>query len=164
MTHHTDDQCLMDAVLSCPHTITHESITLHFSPKQKEGHNALAQLHHRLAAYDQEARQREMQLLGEIEALERLALANLKQRESRSAVIDSASRIQKYLDRLATAKQCDKECIHSFGGKDGETPLLVADLKALLQFASAAISTTTTHPADEQLDDINVADMHQVFD
>lgn len=163
MTHHTDDQCLMDTVLSCPHTTTHESITLHFSPKQKEGHNALAQLHHRLAAYDQEARQREMQLLGEIEALERLALANLKQRESRSAVIDSASRIQKYLDRLATAKQHDKECIHSFGGKDGETPLLVADLKVLLQFASAAISTTT-HPADEQLEDINVADMHQVFD
>ena len=49
MTHHTDDQYLMDAVLSCPHTITHESITLHFSPKQA-GHNALAQLRHRLAA------------------------------------------------------------------------------------------------------------------
>ena len=77
-----NDQYLMDAVLNCPHSITHESVTLHFYPRQKEGHNALAQLHHRLAAYDQEARQREMQLLSEIEALERLALANLKQRET----------------------------------------------------------------------------------
>ena len=68
---------LFDAVLNCPHSITHESVTLHFYPRQKEGHNALAQLHHRLAAYDQEARQREMQLLSEIEALERLALAGV---------------------------------------------------------------------------------------
>ena len=74
MKHHTDDQYLMDAVLNCPHSITHDAITLHFSPKQKEGHNALAQLHHRLAAYNLAARQREMQLLGEIEALELLAL------------------------------------------------------------------------------------------
>lgn len=76
-----NDQYLMDAVLNCPHSITHESVTLHFYPGQKEGHNALAQLRHRLAAYDLAARQREMQLLSEIEALERLALANLKQRE-----------------------------------------------------------------------------------
>ena len=76
-----NDQYLMDAVLNCPHSITAESVTLHFYPRQKEGHNALAQLRHRLAAYDQAARQREMQLLSEIEALERLALANLKQRE-----------------------------------------------------------------------------------
>ena len=82
MTHHTDDQYLMDAVLSCPHSITHESVTLHFYPRQKEGHNALAQLRHRLAAADLAARQREMQLLSEIEALERLALANLKQQEA----------------------------------------------------------------------------------
>jgi hypothetical protein len=68
---------LFDAVLNCPHSITHESVTLHFYPRQKEGHNALAQLHHRLAAYDQEARQREMQLLSEIEALERLALGGV---------------------------------------------------------------------------------------
>ena len=74
-----DDQCLMDAVLNCPHSITHESVTLHFYPRQKEGHNALAQLRHRLAAYNLAARQREMQLLGEIEALERLALNVLKQ-------------------------------------------------------------------------------------
>ena len=69
---------LFDAVLECPHSITHESVTLHFYPRQKEGHNALAQLRHRLAAADLAARQREMQLLSEIEALERLALANLK--------------------------------------------------------------------------------------
>ena len=73
---------LFDAVLNCPHSITHESVTLHFSQTQKDGHNALSQLRHRLADYDLAARQREMQLLGEIEALERLALANLKQREA----------------------------------------------------------------------------------
>ena len=70
---------IFDAVLNCPHSITHESVTLHFYPRQKEGHNALAQLHHRIADYDLAARQREMQLLGEIEALERLALNVLKQ-------------------------------------------------------------------------------------
>ena len=72
MTHHTDDQDLMDAVLNCPHSITHDAITLHFSPKQKEGHNALAQLRHRLAAYDAAAKAREMELLAVIEDLERL--------------------------------------------------------------------------------------------
>lgn len=70
---------IFDAVLNCPHSITHESVTLHFYPRQKEGHNALSQLRHRLADYDLAARQREMQLLGEIEALERLALGHLKQ-------------------------------------------------------------------------------------
>lgn len=68
---------LFDAVLNCPHSITHESVTLHFYPRQKEGNNALAQLRHRLADYDLAARQREMQLLGEIEALERLALVGV---------------------------------------------------------------------------------------
>ena len=72
MTHHIDDQYLMNAVLNCPHSITHESITLHFSPKQKEGHNALAQLRHRLAAADAAAKAREMELLAVIEDLERL--------------------------------------------------------------------------------------------
>ena len=72
---------LFDAVLNCPHSITHESVTLHFYPRQKEGHNALAQLRHRLAAADLAARQREMQLLSEIEALERVALNALKQLE-----------------------------------------------------------------------------------
>ena len=52
---------LFDAVLNCPHSITHESVTLHFYPRQKEGHNALAQLHHRLAAYDQAARIAELE-------------------------------------------------------------------------------------------------------
>ena len=75
----TNDQFLMDAVLNCPHSITAESVTLHFSQTQKDGHNALSQLRHRLADYDNAARQREMQLLGEIEALERLALNVLKQ-------------------------------------------------------------------------------------
>jgi hypothetical protein len=78
---HVDKLFEMDAVLNCPHSITHESVTLHFYPRQKEGHNALAQLHHRLADYDLAARQREMQLLGEIEALERVALNALKQLE-----------------------------------------------------------------------------------
>lgn len=72
MTHHTDDQYLMNAVLSCPHSITHDAITLHFSPKQKEGHNALAQLRHRLAAADAAAKARELELLAVIEDLERL--------------------------------------------------------------------------------------------
>ena len=71
MTHHTDDQYLMDAVLNCPHSITHESITLCFNPKH-EGHNALAQLRHRLAAADAAAKAREMELLAVIEDLERL--------------------------------------------------------------------------------------------
>ena len=48
MTHQADDQELLLSVLSCPHTITHESITLRFNPKQ-EGYNALAQLSQRLA-------------------------------------------------------------------------------------------------------------------
>ena len=66
-----NDQYLMDAVLNCPHSITHDAITLHFSPKQ-EGYNALAQLRHRLAAADAAAKAREMELLAVIEDLERL--------------------------------------------------------------------------------------------
>lgn len=72
MTHHTEGQYLMDAVLNCPHSITHDAITLHFYPKQKAGHNALAQLRHRLAAADAAAKAREMELLAVIEDLERL--------------------------------------------------------------------------------------------
>ena len=67
-----DDQYLMDAVLNCPHSITHDAITLHFYPKQKEGYNALAQLRHRLAAADAAAKAREMELLAVIEDLEGL--------------------------------------------------------------------------------------------
>ena len=66
-----DDQELLLSVLSCPHTVTHESITLRFNPKQ-EGYNALAQLHNRLTAYDAAAKAREMELLAVIEDLERL--------------------------------------------------------------------------------------------
>ena len=66
-----DDQYLMDAVLNCPHTITHESITLHFNPKQ-EGYNALAQLRPRITEADLAAWQREMELQAVIEDLERL--------------------------------------------------------------------------------------------
>ena len=66
-----DDQELLLSVLSCPHTVTHESITLRFNPKQ-EGYNALSQLHHRLTAYDAAAKAREMELLAVIEDLERL--------------------------------------------------------------------------------------------
>ena len=68
---HPGDQELLLTVLSCPHTVTHESITLRFNPKQ-EGYNALAQLHNRLAAYDAAAKAREMELLAVIEDLERL--------------------------------------------------------------------------------------------
>ncbi len=66
-----DTHDLMGAVLNCPHTITHESITLRFAPKQA-GHNALAQLRQRITEADFAAWQREMELLAVIEDLERL--------------------------------------------------------------------------------------------
>lgn len=66
-----DDQELLLSVLGCPHTITHESITLRFHPKQ-DGYNALAQLHNRLTDYDAAAKARELELLAVIEDLERL--------------------------------------------------------------------------------------------
>ena len=50
------------------------------------------------------------------------------------AAKNSLQRIQKYLDRLAIAKGYPKECIHTFIDKGGgEIPLLVADLKVLLE-------------------------------
>lgn len=52
---------------------------------------------------------------------------------------DSTDRVQKYLNRLASARQYDKECIHGFGDKDGETALLVSDLKALVQFVQDSL-------------------------
>ena len=61
----------MDAVLNCPHTIDHNDITLRFNPKQ-DGYNALAQLHHRLRAYDAVAKAIELELLAVVEDLERL--------------------------------------------------------------------------------------------
>ena len=60
-----DDQELLLTVLSCPHTVTHESITLRFNPKQ-EGYNALAQLHNRLTAYDAAARRAIVRAAAEI--------------------------------------------------------------------------------------------------
>jgi hypothetical protein len=54
-----NDRYLMDTVLDCPHTITADSVTLHFSQTQKDGHNALSQLRYRLAAYDLTARHRQ---------------------------------------------------------------------------------------------------------
>ena len=54
----------------------------------------------------------------------------------------SLQRIQKYLDRLAIAKGYPKECIHTFIDKDGdEIPLLVADLKVLLQIVTTSSNT-----------------------
>lgn len=45
-----DPKTIYEAVLSCPHSIVHDMITLRFDPKQN-GHNALAQLAARLTAY-----------------------------------------------------------------------------------------------------------------
>ena len=66
-----DDQTLLDAVLDPTHSVTAEYVTLRFSQTQP-GHNALAQLRHRLAAADAAAKAREMELLAVIEDLERL--------------------------------------------------------------------------------------------
>ena len=87
-----NDQCLMDAVLNCPHSITHESVTLHFCQKQKEGHNALSQLRHRLAAYDHAARQQ-------------LALNDVKEHAAPAAVA-APDELRKALEQLERA--CDK--------------------------------------------------------
>ena len=55
---------------------------------------------------------------------------------------NSLQRIQKYLERLEVAKGYHKECIHTFIDKDGdEIPLLVADLKVLLE----QVATTPAH-------------------
>ena len=60
---------------------------------------------------------------------------------------NSLQRIQNYLDRLAVAQGYHKECIHAFIGKDGEEiPLLVADLKALLQQAITVAPATSLQP------------------
>lgn len=97
------DDPLFDAVLTCPHLITAESVTLYFHPAQ-QGHNASLQLRHRLAAYDLAARQRELQLLSEIEALERLALANLKQQdEIRAARKAAQEEVVDLKERIARA-------------------------------------------------------------
>ena len=74
---------------------------------------------------------------------------------------NSMFRVQKYLDRLSTAKRYNQECIHSFlEGGDVETSLLVSDLKALCQFASSAIdATNSTRQGLEQLIE-QVGDVH----
>ena len=64
----------------------------------------------------------------------------------------SLQRIQKYLERLELAKGYHKECIHAFIGKDGEEiPLLVADLKALLQQVMTTSSNIDAKDAADTL-------------
>ena len=61
------------------------------------------------------------------------------------AAKNNVQRVQKYLDRLAIAKGYPKERIHTFIDKDGdEIPLLVADLKALLQQVTTTSTNTDT--------------------
>ena len=61
----------------------------------------------------------------------------------------SLQRVQNYLERLEVAKGYHKEYIHAFIGKDGEEiPLLVADLKALLQ--QVAATQNTKHGLDDR--------------
>ena len=54
----------------------------------------------------------------------------------------SLQRVKNYLERFEQGKGYYKECIHSFIDKNGdEIPLLVADLKVLLQ----QVTTTSTN-------------------
>lgn len=63
------------------------------------------------------------------------------------AAKNSLQRIQKYLERFEVGKGYYKECVHSFIDKNGhEIPLLVADLKALLQ------QMATTHPTQQGME------------
>ena len=68
-----------------------------------------------------------------------------RREEMNTQAIDTAKslqRIQKYLERLELAKGYHKEYIHSFIDKNGhEIPLLVADLKALLQIVATSTNT-----------------------
>ena len=71
------------------------------------------------------------------------------------AAKNSLQRIQKYLDRLAIAKGYPKEYIHTFIDKDGdEIPLLVADLRALLQQVAATHPTQQGMSAPNEWEDI----------
>ena len=64
----------------------------------------------------------------------------------------SLQRIQKYLERLELAKGYHKECIHAFINKDGdEIPLLVADLKVLLQQMTTTSTNTDAKDAADTL-------------
>ena len=61
----------------------------------------------------------------------------------------SLQRVQKYLERLELAKGYHKECVHVFINKDGdEIPLLVADLKVLLQQVTTTSTNTDARDAD----------------
>ena len=61
------------------------------------------------------------------------------------AAKNSLQRIQKYLERFEVGKGYCKECVHSFIDKDGdEIPLLVADLKVLLQQVTTTSTNTDT--------------------
>ena len=54
----------------------------------------------------------------------------------------SLQRIQKYLERYEVGKGYCRECIHSFVNRNGdEIPLLVADLKVLLQIVTTSMNT-----------------------
>ena len=65
----------------------------------------------------------------------------------------SLQRVQKYLDRLAIARGYPKECIHTFIDKDGdEIPLLVADLKVLLQQVTTTSTNTDTPVVPQGMD------------
>ena len=52
----------------------------------------------------------------------------------------SLQRVKNYLERVEQAKGYSKECIHAFIDKGGdEIPLLVADLKVLLQIVATSM-------------------------
>lgn len=79
-----DDQTLLDAVLGPMHSVTAEYVTLRFSQKQP-GHNALEQLVNRIKDYELTTNQRMLQLISEIEALEKLVLSQTQDKEVPSA-------------------------------------------------------------------------------
>lgn len=67
---------------------------------------------------------------------------------------DSTIRVQKYLDRLATAKGYHKECIHTFLTGDGtEISLRASDLNELLQFVNSVIDDTNNTEAQAKQKD-----------
>ena len=60
----------------------------------------------------------------------------------------SLQRVKNYLERFEQGKGYYKECIHSFIDKNGdEIPLLVADLKVLLQQVTTASTNTDAKDA-----------------
>ena len=64
------------------------------------------------------------------------------------AAKNSLQRIQKYLERFEVGKVHCRECIHSFINRNGdEIPLLVADLKTLLQQVTTTSMNTDAKDA-----------------